>query len=143
MMIASDHVEKEMIDQPAKWDLKFIRRFMIYFGLLSSVFDYLSFAVLLFIFEANEKLFQTGWFVESIASATCIVFVVRARAFFFRSKLSRTLALMILLTVVLAFYLPFSPLASSFDFTVLPVSLYLAIVLIVLGYLACAELLKR
>lgn len=142
MMIASDHVEKAMIDRPAKWDLKFIRRFMIYFGLLSSVFDYLSFAVLLFIFEANEKLFQTGWFVESITSATCIVFVVRTRTFFLRSKPSRPLALMILLTVLVVFYLPFSPLASSFGFVALPISLYLAIVLIVLGYLACAELLK-
>ncbi|SFE81473.1 magnesium-translocating P-type ATPase [Thermoflexibacter ruber] len=142
MMIASDHVEKEMINRPAQWDLKFIRRFMIYFGLLSSVFDYLSFAVLLFIFEANEKLFQTGWFVESIASATCIVFVVRTRTFFLRSKPSRPLALMILLTVLVVFYLPFSPLASSFGFVALPTSLYWAIVLIVLGYLACAELLK-
>ncbi|TAH18900.1 MAG: magnesium-translocating P-type ATPase [Cytophagales bacterium] len=142
MMISSDHVEEEAIRQPAKWDLKFIRRFMIYFGLLSSIFDYLSFAILIYVFKANESLFQTGWFVESVASATCVVFVVRTRSFFLKSKPSRPLSLMLLLTVGIVILLPISPFAASLGFVPLPFTLYLTIFFIVLCYLACAEALK-
>jgi P-type Mg2+ transporter len=142
MMISSDHVEDAAISQPAKWDLKFIRRFMIYFGLLSSIFDYLSFAVLLYIFKANESLFQTAWFVESVGSATCVVFVVRTRFFFLRNMPSRPLSLMLLLTLGIVMLLPLSPFAASLGFVPLPFTLYLAIFLIIVSYLACAEALK-
>ena len=88
MTIATDRVDAIAIDKPHKWDIKFIQRFMIVFGLISSVFDYLTFVVLLYLLNANEEVFQTGWFTESIISATLIVLVVRTRLPFFK-KLAR------------------------------------------------------
>ncbi|MEX0586913.1 MAG: magnesium-translocating P-type ATPase, partial [Pirellulales bacterium] len=93
MTIATDRVDPEAVSQPRRWDIRFIRRFMIVFGLISSVFDFLTFAALLLILRADEALFRTGWFTESIISACLIVLVVRSRRPFFRSRPSRMLLL--------------------------------------------------
>ena len=85
MTIATDSVDKEMIEYPRRWNIKAIRKFMITFGIISSVFDYLTFGVLLFILHAGEVQFRTAWFVESVASASLIVLVIRSRRPFFRS----------------------------------------------------------
>ena len=80
MTIATDHVDPELIDRPRRWDIPFIRRFMLTFGFVSSLFDYLTFAVLLLVLHSTTGQFRTGWFVESVLSASLIVLVIRTRA---------------------------------------------------------------
>ncbi|MFD2935734.1 magnesium-translocating P-type ATPase [Spirosoma flavum] len=143
MTIASDNVEPAAIEKPAKWDMRFIRRFMMTFGLLSSVFDYLSFGVLLWLFKANEALFQTGWFVESVMSASTIVLVVRTREVFYRSRPGKWLLLATALIVGVVLLLPISPLASLFGFTAMPLSLYGVIIGVVGCHVLSAEWLKH
>ncbi len=143
MTIASDNVDPTAVEKPANWNLPFIRRFMLTFGLLSSVFDYLSFGVLLWVFKANESLFQTGWFVESVMSASTIVLVVRTRQVFYKSQPGKWLLLATALIVVVVLLLPVSPLARVFGFTPMPPLLYGAIIGIVTGYVAAAEGLKQ
>jgi len=111
--------------------------------LLSSVFDYLTFGVLIFIFHANEKSFQTGWFAESVISATLIVLVVRTRLPFFKSLPGKYLAIATVLILILVLALPLTPLATWFGFTRLPIAYYGWMLLIILCYLGSAELAKR
>jgi len=141
--ISTDNVEPEAVAVPARWDLGFIRRFMIAFGLLSSVFDYLSFGALLFFFRADEARFQTGWFVESVLSATLIVLVVRTRRAFYRSQPGRWLLLATGFVAAAALLLPLTPLGALFGFMALPWRLYAAILGIVVAYVFAAEALKR
>lgn len=143
MTISSDNVDPTATDKPADWNLPFIWRFMLTFGLLSSVFDYLSFGVLLWVFRANEPLFQTGWFVESVLSASIIVLVVRTRQVFYKSQPSKWLLLGTALVVVGVLLLPISPLARVFGFTAMPLSLYGAIIGVVTVYVLSAEGLKH
>ncbi|HEY0273864.1 MAG TPA: cation transporting ATPase C-terminal domain-containing protein, partial [Chitinophaga sp.] len=121
----------------------FIRRFMIVFGLLSSVFDYLTFGVLLFLLHADEKVFQSGWFTESVISAVAIVLVVRTRLPFFKSPPGRLLAGAALLVVLFVFCIPFTPMASWFGFVPLPIQSYGWILLIVAVYILAAEYAKH
>ena len=86
MTIATDSVDPELVDQPRRWDIHFIRKFMIVFGLLSSVFDYLTFGVLHWLLQATPEQFRTGWFQESVISAALIVLVIRSRRPFYRSR---------------------------------------------------------
>ena len=143
MTIATDRVDQINIQSPQRWDLSFIKRFMIIFGLLSSVFDYLTFGVLLYIFRANERFFQTGWFVESVISATLIVLVVRTRLPFFKSLPGKYLAMATVLVLLLVLLLPLTPLAVWFGFTRLPLAYYGWMLLIIVLYLGSAELAKR
>jgi Mg2+-importing ATPase len=142
MTIASDNVDSELTKNPRRWDIGFIRHFMIVFGILSSVFDYLTFGVLLWLRSSVEQ-FRTGWFIESIVSAALIVLVVRSRRPFFKSPPSRLLALATLSTVVLTVFTPYLPLASVFGFRPLPTHFYLIISLIIITYILAAELTKR
>jgi Mg2+-importing ATPase len=143
MAIGGDYVEPEALAKPAKWDLAFIRRFMFTFGLLSSVFDYISFGALLWVFHANESLFQTGWFVESVLSASTIVLVVRTRRPFYKARPGKWLAVATAGVVVAVLVFPFLPVAELFGFTPIPLKLYGAILGIVGTYVVCAELLKQ
>ena len=143
MTIGADNVEPEAVAAPTSWDLGFIRRFMLAFGLLSSVFDYLSFGLLLFVFHADERLFQTGWFVESVLSAATIVLVVRTRRPFYRARPGRWLALATALVALSVLLLPLTPLARAFGFVPLPLALYGAVLGIVGTYIIAAELLKQ
>jgi Mg2+-importing ATPase len=143
MTIASDNVDREAVDKPRRWDIKFIRKFMITFGLLSSVFDYLTFGVLLFILHATTNQFRTGWFVESVVSAAAIVLVVRSRRPFFKSRPGKYLLITTLAIIAVTFVLPFTPLGEIFGFQPVPLWFLLVIVLIVLLYIAGAEITKR
>ncbi|GAB4010322.1 magnesium-translocating P-type ATPase [Spirosoma migulaei] len=143
MTIASDNVDPTAIEKPAKWDMTFIRRFMMTFGLLSSIFDYLSFGVLLWVFNAHEALFQTGWFAESVMSASTIVLVVRTRQVFYRSRPGKWLLIATGLIVGVVLLLPISPLAQVFGFVAMPGSLYGAIIGVVGSYVLLAERLKH
>jgi len=142
MTIATDNVDNEMVEYPRRWDIKAIRKFMMTFGLLSSVFDYLTFGLLLLVFHATQDQFRTGWFLESVCSASLIVLVIRSRKPFFRSRPSKYLFVATLSTVVLTLILPFTPLGLIFGFRPLPMSFLLLVAVIVTGYIISAEVAK-
>jgi Mg2+-importing ATPase len=143
MAIAGDRVDDVSVATPHKWDIGFIKKFMIVFGLISSIFDYLTFGVLIYFLKADEKLFQTGWFLESVISATLIVLVVRTRLSFFKSLPGRYLTIATLFVVAFVLLIPFTPVAWLFSFVKLPAAFYGWMVLIVTGYIVSAELAKK
>jgi Mg2+-importing ATPase len=143
MTIATDRVDPSAIEGPRRWDIKFIQRFMVVFGLLSSVFDYLTFGVLRYFMKGGEKLFQTGWFVESVVSASLIVLVVRTRLPFLKSPPGKYLAIATALIVMVVVALPFTPVAGLLGFVPLPLSFYGWMLLIVAGYIGSAEAAKQ
>jgi Mg2+-importing ATPase len=142
MTIATDRVDDEMVDHPRRWDIKAIRKFMITFGLVSSVFDYLTFGLLLLVLRANESQFRTGWFLESVISASMIVLVIRSRKPFFRSRPGKYLLIATLSIAVLTMILPFTPLGTVFGFSPLSLTTYLLLLLIVVIYIFAAEVTK-
>jgi Mg2+-importing ATPase len=143
MTIATDSVDPEMVEKPRRWNIRFIRNFMLAFGLLSSVFDYLTFGVLLLIFQATTDQFRTGWFIESVISASVTVLVIRTRKSFFRSKPGKYLLTATLLIIAVAIILPISPLAELLGFQQLPINILLVIGIIVALYVLAAEITKR
>jgi Mg2+-importing ATPase len=143
MTIATDRVDKELVDRPHRWNLQFIRKFMLVFGLISSVFDYLTFGLLLFILKATPELFRTGWFVESVLSASAIVLVIRSRRPFFLSPPGRYLLGATLLTMAVTLLFPYSPLAGIFNFQSLPLKFLLLVGAILVIYMTSAEVAKR
>ena len=143
MTIATDRVDNEMIDYPRRWNIQAIRKFMITFGLVSSVFDYLTFGVLLLVLHANQDQFRTGWFLESVISASLIVLVIRSRKPFFKSRPSQYLLMATLLVVVATLLLPLTPLGKILGLPPLPISFLLLIGIIVVGYILSAEMTKR
>ena len=132
-----------MISQPRRWSIGFIRNFMVTFGLLSSFFDFLTFGALLFLLQANADQFRTGWFIESVISASFVVLVIRTRRPFFSSRPSTALMAVTLLVGICTLILPYSPLSGLFGFT--RISAYsLAVVGIIIGiYIVAAELVKK
>ena len=142
MTIANDSVDSEMVDKPRRWDIGFIRRFMMVFGLVSSVCDYLTFGVLLLLLHANPRQFRTGWFMESVVSASLIVFVIRTRKPFYRSRPGTYLLIATLATMAATLVLPYTPLASVFGFTPVPPLFLLALALILGFYIVIAEVAK-
>lgn len=143
MAISTDSVDEDWIKRPRKWDAGFIRRFMVIFGILSSVFDYLTFGILLLLFHAKESEFQTAWFIESVVSGTLIVLVVRTRHSFFRSKPGRYLSLASVSVASIVLMLPNLPFAYLLGFTAVPLAFYPAMLLITGLYILSAELLKK
>jgi Mg2+-importing ATPase len=144
MAIPTDRVDSELVRRPAHWDIGFIRRFMILFGPISSVFDFLTFGVMLFVFNAHEHLFQSGWYVESLATQTLVIFVIRTRRVpFLRSRPGTLLAAASIACVVVGTVIPFSPLAGWLGFTSLPPLYFFVVGLMVAVYLGLAELAKE
>ncbi len=143
MTIAGDRVDPELVSQPRRWSIGFIRNFMVTFGLLSSLFDFLTFGALLFLLHANVDQFRTGWFIESVVSASFVVLVIRTRRPFFSSRPSSSLMVVTLLVGLFTIILPFSPLSEPFGFTKIS-AYYLAVVLVIVGiYIVAAELVKK
>ena len=143
MTIATDSVDQEMLSQPRRWNIKFIRSFMLVFGLLSSVFDYLTFGVLLLILHASVEEFRTGWFIESVISASMIVLVVRTRGPFLKSKPGKALLAATLLTAAVTILFPYTPMGTLFGFAPIPIPYLLTLLLIVVLYIISAEAAKR
>lgn len=143
MTIATDRVDASAIIRPRRWDIRFIQRFMIVFGILSSIFDYCTFAVLLLLLKADEQTFQTGWFTESVVSASLIVLVMRTRLPFFRSMPGKPLLMTTACTIITVLILPYTAIGSLLGFVPLPVDCYAWILVIVILYVAGAELAKK
>ncbi len=142
MTIATDRVDAESVELPRRWDIHFIRRFMVVFGLVSSLFDYLTFGVLLYVLHATPGQFRTGWFMESVVSASLIVLVVRTRKPFFKSRPGKYLVIATLLIVAITLVLPMTPMARLFEFTLLPLEFVPILAVVVAFYVLCAELTK-
>ncbi|MEZ2303455.1 MAG: magnesium-translocating P-type ATPase [Microcoleus sp.] len=143
LTIATDRVDKELVNKPRRMDIKFIRNFMIVFGLLSSIFDYLTFGALLLLLHAQPQQFRTGWFLESVISASMVVLVVRTRKSIFDSKPGKYLLMATLATVGVTIFMPWTPLGTLFGFQPLPLSFVLVLGAIVLFYVTAAENMKR
>ena len=143
MTIAGDRVDQELVSRPRRWSIRFIRNFMVVFGLLSSIFDFLTFGALLFLLHANVDQFRTGWFIESVISASIIVLIIRTRRPFFSSRPSRSLMVVTLLVGLFTVILPFTPLSDPFGFTRISGYFLLAVAVIMGLYIASAELVKK
>jgi len=141
--IASDNVDAEWVARPRRWDTAFIRNYMVLFGLVSSIFDFLAFGALLFVFRATPEVFRTGWFVESLLTELVIALVVRTRHPFFRSRPGTLLLGSTLLFIGITLTLPYLPFAGVFGFVSPPVPLMLAMVLLTGLYVVVVEAVKR
>ena len=141
--IPSDNVDEEAVNRPRRWDIKFIRHFMLVFGPVSSLFDILTFALLLFFFRANEASFQTGWFIESLATQVLVVHVIRSRYNILKSRASIWLTLSTVGVALLGFLIPYTPLGYFFGFAPLPPAFIAAICGLVVGYLILVDFVKR
>jgi Mg2+-importing ATPase len=141
--IATDNVDDELVERPRRWDIKFIGNFMVVFGLVSSIFDYLTFGTLLWLLNATQDQFRTGWFVESVISATLIVLVIRTRRPFYSSRPGNHLLTATLVIIAVTLLLPFSPLAGYLGFTQPPFVFLVVLVVILALYVATAEIAKR
>jgi len=140
--IPTDNVDADFIRKPRLWDIGLIRRFMLYIGPISSVFDFLTFYVLLHFFSAGEPLFHTGWFVESLATQTLVIYVIRTMGNPLKSRPSRPLLITTLLVMVAGALLPFSGLAAPLGFVPLSGTFYLFVTVATLVYLLLVQLAK-
>jgi Mg2+-importing ATPase len=144
LTIPTDRVDPEQLEAPSHWDIAFIRRFMVFFGPLSSLFDFMTFALMLGVFHAGPALFRAGWFAESLATQTLVIFAIRTRRSpFTRSRPSRPLLIAALAVVAIGVALPMSPLSHLLGFARLPADFFLALVGMVIGYLVLIEAAKR
>jgi Mg2+-importing ATPase len=139
MPIPLDEVDSEITEKPEHWDMRFIRNFMLVLGPVSSVFDFLTFGLLLLVFHASEALFQTGWFIESLATQVLVIFVLRTRRNPLRSRPHPLLATTSVAVVVLAVVLPFTPLGTWFGFVPPSAAFLLAIAGLTVSYLLLAQ----
>ncbi len=140
--LADDRVDRELVEKPRRWDMRFLGRFMVEFGCLSSLFDLLTFALLLTVFAATPELFRTGWFVESLQTELLVALVVRTRRPSWQSRPGGVLLWSSLALMALTFAIPYLPGASLLEFVPLPAPLLGAIAGIVLLYAASTEVLK-
>jgi len=140
--IPLDEVDAETTARPEHWDMGFVRDFTLVLGPFSSLFDFLTFALLLLMFHADERLFQTGWFIESLATQVLVIFVLRTRRNPFRSRPSRVLTATSLGVVMVAVLLPYTPLGRWFGFVSPTTGFVLMIGGIVLAYLVLAQAVK-
>jgi Mg2+-importing ATPase len=140
MTIPTDRVDPELLERPSHWDTAFVRGFMAFFGPISSLFDFATFGVLLWLLHAGPVEFRSGWFVESLATQTLVIFVIRTRRTpSWRSRPSRPLLLTTLTCAAVGVVLPFTPLAGLFGFTPLPPAFLGILAGMVAVYLALAE----
>ncbi|MDD5658520.1 MAG: cation transporting ATPase C-terminal domain-containing protein [Actinomycetota bacterium] len=129
--------------KPRKWDIKFIFKFMVTFGILSSVFDFITFTVLIFFLRANEHTFRTGWFIESILSASMVVLIIRSKYAFYKSKPGNYLIIAIIASAIFTVLVPYTSLGKIFGFVKLPFEFLIILLSILIVYLALAEITKR
>ncbi len=143
LAITTDHMDEETMQRPQKWDVRFIRNFMIVFGLISTLFDLLTFAILLFIFEADPHQFRTGWFLVSLLTEIGIIFVIRTRKTVFAGRPSRWLVYTSVATITATVILIYLPIYDITGFVPLGGILFFSMVLISLVYLWVMEWFKK
>ena len=144
LAIPTDRVDPEQLHAPSHWNIAFIRRFMLTFGPISSLFDFLTFGLMLGVLHAGPPEFRTGWFVESLATQTLIIFAIRTRRIpFFRSRPGGVLAAATLSVIAIGVVLTLSPLAPALGFASLPLQFFGALALFVLAYLVLVEITKK
>jgi Mg2+-importing ATPase len=142
--LPTDHVDRSSITRPTRWNLRGIRRFMLIFGTISSVFDFLTFGALFLVFDLGEGAFQTGWFLESLATQILVIFIVRTRHIpFFKSRPSGFLVANTLLLLAIGWIIALSPFGSLFGFEPLPLPIFFTILGITAAYLFAVEIGKR
>jgi Mg2+-importing ATPase len=142
--IPSDNVDPESLLKPRHWNIDLIKKYMLFFGPLSSIFDFITFGVLLFVFHARGGLFQTGWFIESIATQILVVFVIRtSRIPFFLSRPSMQLLITCLTITIISVFIPFTPVAKALGFVFPPTEYFLILILLVAAYLILIETVKN
>jgi len=141
--IPTDRVDQTFIHKPQRWNVKLIRDFMIYIGPVSSIYDFLTFFALLKVFKASEQLFHTGWFVESLATQTLVIFIIRTAGNPFKSRPSIPLTITTVAVVLTGTVIPFTSLGQVLGFTPLPVGFFLFLSAITATYLVLVELVKR
>ena len=141
--IPSDRVDDEYLRKPHRWNIRLLRKFMIRIGLVSSLFDFITFGVLLMLFRSTPPVFRTGWFVESLMTQTLVLFVIRTTGNPFRSRPSPLLAATVCGTVLVGLAIPFTPLARVLGFVSPPPSFLLFVVAVTATYLLAVELTKR
>lgn len=139
--IPTDNVDPSYTDSPKTWDIRFIKNFTILFGPISSIFDFTTFFILLFIYQANSSLFQTSWFIESICTQTLIIFVIRTRVVpFYKSKPSKLLMIGALGITAAGILIPLTILGSVFGFVQPPLSFFFVLIGLVMGYVLLVEI---
>jgi Mg2+-importing ATPase len=141
--IAGDRVDPEILARPRRWDTDFIRNYMVVFGLLSSMFDLLTFGMLLWVFKTAPEEFRTGWFVESLLTELVIALVVRTRRPFFLSRPGNLLLLTTFAVMVVALMLPYLPFSSVIGFVPLPAPVMLGMIALTLTYVFAVEITKK
>jgi Mg2+-importing ATPase len=141
--IAGDNVDPEWVEKPRRWNTKFIRNYMVLFGLVSSIFDFLTFGILLFLFRTSPEEFRTGWFIESLLTELVIALVVRTRHPFFRSRPGTLLLVSTLVFIGMTLVLPYLPFSSVFGFIPLPAPLMLTLLGLTAFYVLATELAKK
>ncbi|HWD39080.1 MAG TPA: magnesium-translocating P-type ATPase [Fimbriimonas sp.] len=141
--IPTDRVDDSYARKPKHWDLGLIKHFMIYVGPVSSIFDVITFVAMLKLFHAGPTEFRTGWFVESLATQTLVIFVIRTRMLPWQSRPSAALTWSVIAVVVLGAVLPFTPIARPLGFVALPLSYFAFLAVVTLLYLGAVEALKR
>jgi Mg2+-importing ATPase len=143
MSIAGDQVDPEMVERPQRWNIRGVRNFTIVFGAVSSLFDFVTFGVLLTIFRADAEMFRTGWFFESLMTELLIVLLVRTRRPFYRSRPASLLLWSTVAVMAVTFVLPYLPFAGPLGFVPLSAAELAALTSITLAYGAASELTKR
>jgi P-type Mg2+ transporter len=143
LTIPSDNVDPESLIKPRHWNIAYIKDYMLFFGPLSSIYDYLTFSILIFFFHAKGALFQTGWFMESLATEILVVFVIRtAKMPFYKSKPSIWLTVSSLAVVLIGVLLPFTPLADSLGMVVPPLPYFGILAILTASYLFLVAVIK-
>ena len=143
MAIATDSVDLDQLERPQVWDIKFIRNFMIVFGVVSSFFNFVTFAALWFVLKAGPEEFRTGWFIESVMTEILIIAVLRTWKPFYKSRISRPLLIAMVLVLIITFALPYSPLSEILGLRPLTASSMMLLGIITLLYVAASEVAKR
>jgi Mg2+-importing ATPase len=143
LALPSDNVDEEYIRKPQTLVTSFVRNYMVTFGPISSIFDFLTFFVMLYIFKAGPALFQTAWFIESLFTQTLVIFAIRTRRVpFYKSKPSKILVLNVFVILAFSIVIPYTALGRIFGFVSLPLSFILILVVFVVVYLGLVELVK-
>jgi Mg2+-importing ATPase len=141
MTIPTDNVDETQLEKPAHWDIRMIRRFMMLFGPISSIFDFATFGIMIWVFNAHAPLFRSGWFVESLATQSLVIFAIRTRKVpFFHSRASKPLTVTTLVCVAVGALLPYSPAAHLLGFRPLPAVFFGFLVAMIITYLVLVEI---